>query len=172
MTQTVPSEPPPRRESRVELSLADAAEYLLQECRVVVPGMQALFGFQLISVFNTGFAQKLTHGEQRLHLAAIILVVAAITLVMTPAAYHRQTGPREMTERLITLTSGFLLWSMWLLALGISLDFYLIARLILDNVWVPVLTGAMFVFIAACWFVLPRVWWVRSRRRDAKGGSS
>jgi hypothetical protein len=162
----MPSEPPQRHTTSVELSLVDAAEYLLQECRMVLPGLQALFGFQLIAVFSPGFAARLTHLEQRLHMVAIILVVTAITLIMTPAAYHRQTGPKQITERLLTLASAFLMWSMWSLALAISLDFYLIARLILYDAWVPGLTGAMFVFIAVCWFVLPRVWAAQSRRRS------
>jgi len=35
-----------------ELPLRLAAEYLIEECRMVLPGIQALFGFQLIAVFN------------------------------------------------------------------------------------------------------------------------
>src|SRR5258705_8073226 len=57
-----------------ELPLSVAAQYLLEECRMVLPGIQALFGFQLIVVFNPGFSQKLSAGEQRLHLLAIILL--------------------------------------------------------------------------------------------------
>lgn len=35
-----------------ELPLSQAAQHLLEECRMVLPGIQALFGFQLIAVFN------------------------------------------------------------------------------------------------------------------------
>ena len=55
-----------------QLSLDSVARLLLEECRMVLPGIQALFGFQLIAVFNEGFSDKLTPGEQELHLAAII----------------------------------------------------------------------------------------------------
>ena len=48
------------------LSLSEAAQYLLDECRMVLPGIQALFGFQLIVVFNSGFDQKLSATEQHL----------------------------------------------------------------------------------------------------------
>lgn len=34
---------------------------------MVSPGIQALFGFQLIAVFNSRFAEELTEREQRLH---------------------------------------------------------------------------------------------------------
>ena len=43
-----------------QLSLDSAVRHILEECRMVLPGIQALFGFQLIAVFNEGFAQKLS----------------------------------------------------------------------------------------------------------------
>ena len=55
----------PEHEEREELSLSKAAEYLLEECRMVLPGIQALFGFQLVAVFNQSFGEKLSSGEQR-----------------------------------------------------------------------------------------------------------
>jgi hypothetical protein len=79
------------REQREALPLSKAAQYLSEECRTVLPGIQALFGFQLIAAFNPGFAQKFSLGEQRLHLLATALVALAIAAIMTPAAYHRQT---------------------------------------------------------------------------------
>ena len=42
-------------EERQELTLAEAAQALLDECRMILPGIQALFGFQLIAVFNIIF---------------------------------------------------------------------------------------------------------------------
>jgi hypothetical protein len=51
---------PPTPEKREELPLSKAAEYLLDECRMVLPGIQALFGFQLIAVFNSSFELKLS----------------------------------------------------------------------------------------------------------------
>ncbi|MGE5072104.1 MAG: DUF6328 family protein, partial [Anaerolineae bacterium] len=84
-----------RRNQTEELKLADAVDALLNECRMVLPGVQALFGFQLIAVFNQGFSEKLSTGEQYLHLAALALVANSGALVMAPAAYHRQTAMRH-----------------------------------------------------------------------------
>ncbi|WP_281245888.1 DUF6328 family protein [Nitrosovibrio tenuis] len=86
-----------------ELPLSKAAELLLEECRMVLPGIQALFGFQLIAVFNDGFSQMLTSSEQNLHLFALSLTAIAIAFVMTPAAFHRQTGTKKVTEQFIWL---------------------------------------------------------------------
>jgi hypothetical protein len=54
--------------------------------------VQALFGFQLIALFNSTFRERLTSSEQLIHLVAIGLVAMAVALVMAPAAYHRQTN--------------------------------------------------------------------------------
>src|SRR6266852_4208417 len=82
------------------LSLSAAARYLLEESRMVLPGIQALFGFQLIAVFSATFGERLSAGEQQLHLAATFLIAVAEAIMMAPAAYHRQAGPREVTEKI------------------------------------------------------------------------
>ncbi len=143
-------------ERKESLPLSKAAEYLLEECRMVLPGIQALFGFQLIAVFNPGFAQKLSTPEQQLHLLAIGLVAVAVALIMTPAAYHRQEGARVVTETFLRLSTRLLLWSMLPLAIGICLDFYLIARIILKGTLVPLLAVLLFAVYAGLWFALPR----------------
>jgi hypothetical protein len=141
---------------REKLPLAKAAQYLLEECRTVLPGIQALFGFQLIAVFSPGFSQKLTVGEQRLHLLAIALLAIAIALIMAPAADHRQTGPQEVTSTFIRQASCLLLASMVPLAIGICIDFYLVGHVIYPGALISVLAAALFATIIILWFVLPR----------------
>src|SRR5689334_6055807 len=108
-------------------SLSDVVTHLLEECRMVLPGIQALFGFQLIAVFNQGFWERLEPYEQRLHLFAVVLVAVAVALVMTPAAYHRQLKHQALSQRFVVLSSRFLLWSMFPLMTAICLDWYVIA---------------------------------------------
>lgn len=124
---------------------------------MVLPGMQALFGFQLISVFNQTFSEKLAQSEQLLHLLALGLVAVAVALVMTPAAIHRRTGSLKVTKKFVESSARLLLWSMFPLLMGICIDFYLIARLITKSVPAAVVIAlfvlAVFVLL---WFVFPR----------------
>jgi hypothetical protein len=143
------------RPQRVSLDLSTSAEYLLEECRMVLPGIQALFGFQLMVVFQQAFAERLSPGEQHLHLLAIALVAIAVALVMTPAAYHRAAGAREVTDAFIRTSTRLLLASMVPLAVGLSVEFYLIARLLLGAAAMA-LAIALFVLVAGLWFALPR----------------
>ena len=142
---------------RQELSLNDAATHVLEECRTVVPGMQALFGFQLIAVFSETFRQQLSSAERILHLVAIVLVTIAIVLVMAPAALHRQTEPEAVSRRFITMSSRLLMASMAPLAVGICLDVYVVARVIVASRGIAgiVAVSLLGVFIVF-WLVLPR----------------
>ena len=51
----------------------------IQEARIVLPGIQALFGFQLIAVFNERF-KELTEDERLIHFSATMLIAIAIAL--------------------------------------------------------------------------------------------
>ena len=147
---------PPHLDANVHLSRAEAAKFLLEECRTVLPGIQALFGFQLIAVFNETFDEKLSTFQQDLHLAAIGLAALAIALIMTPAAYHRQKDPFAITDTFMHISGRLLRWSMLPLAIALVLDFYLIASLIVDGYWAPTIASGVFLVFVVLWFVLPR----------------
>ncbi|HJP86509.1 MAG TPA: DUF6328 family protein [Gemmatimonadaceae bacterium] len=160
--RSVNSSPAPASSERDELSLNDAATHVLEECRTVVPGMQALFGFQLVAVFSASFKQDLTAVERVIHLVAILLVTVAIALVMAPAALHRQSEPMSVSRRFIETSSRLLMASMVPLAAGICLDVYIIARVLLGTIAgaaiIAVLLLAVFFLF---WRVVPQL----ARRR-------
>ena len=159
-------------DSKEVLTLPEAVTHLLEECRMVLPGIQALFGFQLIAVFNQTFGEKLTHTEQLFHLAAIGLVALAVALVMSPAALHRQTSPQAASKAFIRIASRLLLLSMFPLMLGISFDFYLIARLILNNTMISILLSALLLILfATLWFLLPRLDYMQKLMRVSRGAT-
>jgi len=142
-------------------SLGDQVSTIEQEARMVLPGIQALFGFQLIAVFNSNFKVNLSNDEQVVHLIALLLVAVAAILVVAPAAYHRQ-AKHQISEHFIELSSSFLAWAMAPLALGTCLDIYIVTRVILTS---PVYSLVITLFISAIyawtWFILPKL---RARR--------
>src|SRR4051812_32358789 len=147
----------PMPASQQELSLDAAAAHLLEECRMVLPGIQALLGFQLIAVFNAGFSEKLSTGEQQLHLVAIVSMALATILVMSPAALHRQREPERVSRRFIQISSRLLMAGMVPLALGTTIDVYLIAGIIVGPVAAPVVAALLVILFVALWVVLPRI---------------
>ena len=124
---------------------------------MVLPGIQSLFGFQLIAVFNQGFKMNLTHFEQIIHLVALLLVAVSAILVVAPAAYHRQAN-HQISKHFVELSSLFLAWALAPLALGTCLDIYLVVRVISQSaIWSIALSVLIFMVYAWTWFVFPRL---------------
>ncbi len=147
-----------KRQAREELPLDKAASLVLDESRMILPGIQALFGFQLIAVFSTTFTEKLNVFEQRLHLLAILLIVLATMIILTQAMYHRQTSEKEVAEEFIRVASRLLLISMFPIVASISIEFYLISRVILNNViWALLITLVVLTMFLTLWIGLPRI---------------
>ena len=145
---------------REDVKLSQGATFLIEECRMVLPGVQAIFGFQLIAVFNARFAEDLPGPVQYLHFASLTLVALAAALVMTPAAYHRITGVQHVTRTFLDRSSRLMLASMWVLALGLSLDYFVVGWLIFESAWVAAPAALLFGVLSVLWFAFPR-----SRRR-------
>jgi hypothetical protein len=136
---------------------------------MVVPGMQALFGFQLIAVFSAGFPTALGPGERRLHLAAIALIVVAIGLVTAPAAFHRRAEPWVVTSGFVLVSSRLLAWSMVSLALGMSADVYLVARVVLESrPGAAAVAASLLLVLFVLWFAVPRRWAMRDGRANGE----
>ena len=146
-----------KQQAKKELPLDKAASLVLDESRMILPGIQALFGFQLIVIFNDTFTKKLSVFEQRLHLLAIALVVLTTVIIMTQAMFHRQTGLQEVQEEFIQVATKLLLISMFPIMASVCLEFYLICRVILNNIPLSILFAlAMFSFFLILWILLPR----------------
>jgi hypothetical protein len=99
----------------------------------------------------------LTPSEQNLHLFALFLTAVAIALVMTPAAFHRQTEPEKITRQYIRLATRLLLWGMLPLLAAICIDIYLIARIIGGILLASLMAVAVGGIFIALWFILPRM---------------
>jgi len=139
-----------------QLKLSDSARIVFEECRMVLPGIQALFGFQMISVFNPGFAQKLDVAQQKLHGVAIVFVVAAIGLIMTPAALHRRAERDSVSERFVRVASRFLFAAMVLLALALSLDMFVVTTIVWhDQTIASVISILFFLLFLTLWELYP-----------------
>jgi hypothetical protein len=155
-------------QEREPLGLKDALSFALEEARVVVPGIQALFGFQLIAVFNNRFEEIFGEVAQRLHLAALVLVALSCLLLLTPSAFHRLAGQRHVSAYLLKICSRFIGAGMVPLILAIAIDVGLIGYAVLQSEAAGIALGTCCLLIgAALWFVFPR--W--ARHLHAKAGN-
>jgi hypothetical protein len=89
---------------------------------------------------------------------------------MTPAAYHRIAERGMVSRRFVELASRFLECAMFPLMLSITVDLFLLTRLILNNsaLSTVVAVGAILMFFGL-WYLFP---WMQSTRARRRHGSS
>lgn len=102
-------------------TISQRIEYLLTEARVVLPGAQALLGFQLIIVFAGSFP-GVSEELKIVHFLALLSTTISTALLISTAAYHRIAFDGEPNEEFHSLASKFILLATTFLAAGISLD--------------------------------------------------
>ncbi len=70
--------------------LHEKIDQMLTETRVVLPGAQALLGFQFVVTMTKAFAQ-MPLLDREVHFLSLAAVASSIVLLITPAAVHRLT---------------------------------------------------------------------------------
>jgi hypothetical protein len=144
-------------------TLEKQAQQTLGEARTVVPGVQALFGFQLIVAFHPRFT-SLQGALKVVHLAALVLVAASMALIMAPAAYHRLVERGQVSQHFVDLASRLVAGAMIPLMFAISLDVLLVSHVVLDNAAMAIgIATLVWSFFAMLWVIYPLA--KRSERR-------
>lgn len=143
------------------MKLKDKIEHVLTEGRMVLPGAQALLGFQFAAMLVEGF-EKLPVSSRYVHLASLFLIALSIIFLMTPAAYHRLVERGEATEHFHRFASRMLLAAMIPLALGIAGDLFVVMRKVTESAKLGI-AGAAFTLIIFYGFWFGYTFYRRSR---------
>ena len=136
-------------------SLKDEMRNVIDEARMVLPGVQALFGFQTMAVFNNRF-EEIADSSKLSYLVALGLLVLAMGLLMAPAAYHRLAERGQVSRRMINLSSTLITAGMIPLMSALALDVYVVVVTAFDDQHAGVLAAlATAILLAGLWFVMP-----------------
>lgn len=132
-------------------------ETTIVEGRLILPGVQTLFGFQLSVLYTTTFQEKLASTDQYFHVGSLVLVAVAIAILVFPAAYHRQVNPGVVSRRFARLATRAMLVALALVALAMTLTMYVILDVVFRTTALSA-AGALFVLavFVGLWFVFPR----------------
>jgi hypothetical protein len=145
--------------------LATRIDQLLTEARVIIPGAQALFGFQFVAMLTTGF-ERLPDNAKLVHAIALGLVALNVILLMTPAALHRLSFGGDDSASFLRIGSAFVIAAPLFLAGGIALESYVVMQKVDETQsWAAAAGGASFLVLAGLWYALPlavRSWNARS----------
>lgn len=141
--------------SQEDTPLEARVEQMLTEARVLIPGAQALFGFQLGVMLMDAFGQ-LPAASKAVHTAALCCIVIAIILLMAPAAFHRVTFGGQDSEEFYRLGSRLVVAGAVPLAAGIAADLDVAIQSSLGSqpiaMAVAIVVGLI---LAGLWFIYP-----------------
>src|SRR5919108_2276108 len=154
-----------QKESSEQVELHQKIDQMLTEARVILPGSQALLGFQLAIVLTQAF-EKLPATVKLVHGMALLCVALSIVLLMAPAAYHRIVYKGEDSEDFHRIGSRFVTYSTIPLALGLGADVFVVGTKIVSSELVSaIVAAAVLALLLGLWQGLPRL--ARLRRGPA-----
>ena len=135
--------PPGRKQmpGHAATPLKTKIEQMLTEARVIIPGGQALLGFQFVCTFTRSF-KELPLSIQYLHAAALCAVALSVLLLMTPAALHRIAFQGEDDASFFTIGSLLVIAASIPLAVGIAADTAVVFFKVTDNMGSASVAGA------------------------------
>jgi hypothetical protein len=114
-----------QNEAQPQTSVHDKIRHVLTEARVILPGNQALLGFQLAVIFEPRF-RDLPYTLKLVHLVSLLSIALSTILLLSPASYHRIVEQGEETERFYAVANKLVLCSLPPMAAGICGDFFVV----------------------------------------------
>lgn len=129
---------------------------LLNELRVVLPGVQALFAFLLIVPFSERFA-TVSGRERGVYIVALLASALACVLFITTPAFHRLRFRRHDKAQLLRIGNRCAIAGMAILAVAMISAVFLVTEVLLGDGWAAVLTAGIAAPIGFLWWVVPAV---------------
>jgi amino acid transporter len=105
---------------------------LLNELRVILPGVQVLFAFLLTVPFTSQFS-RITESQRQVYFATFLLTTVATSLLIAPSAYHRLRWRQHDKEQMLRTSNQLAIAGMAFLAAAISGAVYLVTDLIFES---------------------------------------
>jgi Kef-type K+ transport system membrane component KefB len=144
---------------------------LLQELRVVLPGVQVLLAFLLTAPFQQRFAQ-LPGSLRNAFFASIVSATLATVFLIAPSAHHRLRWRAGEKERLVRIGNQMALWGMLFLAAAVVLALYVVTDVLFTSELALLTAGAAAVVFAGLWYALPMIGRSSAKDEESEDGGS
>ena len=127
---------------------------LLQELRIVIPGVQVLFAFLLTVPFSQGFT-KLDSLQQGVFFATLLCTAAATALLIAPSSHHRLLFRQGVREQRVQIGNVLAILGLVFIVPAMVGVLFVITDLIFGMVAAIVTTALVALGFVLLWFVLP-----------------
>lgn len=139
---------------------------LLQELRVVLPGVQVLLAFLLTAPFTDRF-ERLDDTGRATYTAALAASLGAVVCLIAPTVFHRVAVRTERSARLVW-SVRLTLAGIALLAIALLTALWCVVRYVYGSAVATVFTAGAAALVVALWLVLP----IAAGRSDHDGPST
>jgi magnesium-transporting ATPase (P-type) len=129
---------------------------LLQELRVILPGVQVLFAFLLTVAFAQRFTE-LDPYQKDVYFVALLSTAFATIFFIAPASQHRLLWRQHARSQRLRLANALTIVGSVFLAVGVSCVVFLVADFIYGGVTASVATALVAAAFLVLWYVLPLV---------------
>ncbi len=136
---------------------------LLNELRVVLPGVQVLFAFLLAVPFTNRFGQ-VTELQKHTFFGTLMCTMAGSVFLIAPAAYHRIRWRDYDKEAMLRTANRLALAGTVFLALAMTGTVFLITDLLYQGIVTALVVALTAGLFAGIWYGLPLSRELRERR--------
>jgi uncharacterized membrane protein len=150
----------PQDETPMERSNRQLIE-LLNELRIVLPGITVLFGFLLAVPFARGWT-RVTTFQRDVFIVAFLATAVSIAFLISPSSYHRIRFRHGDRERMLTISNRLSIAGITAAAVALAAVVLLVTDYVISRSFAIVATASLVVLVAALWYGLP----LRAALRD------
>ncbi len=158
------TQPGESRKERLDRELGE----LLQELRVVIPGVQILLAFLLAVPFAQRFVE-VTPTQKNAYFIAFLSAAASTVLLMSPTVFHRIQWRARDKEMMLHVSNVLSLVGAFLLSIAVTAVVFLISDFVFGRIAAIATASVVAVLMMGFWFALPvyrRITTSRAERKD------
>ena len=127
---------------------------LLNELRVILPGVQVLFAFLLTLPFTSAFP-KVTDSQRAVYFSALLLTAVSSAFLIAPTPFHRIRWRDGDKEALLKLSNKFALIGLFFLGVALNTVVWLITDVLYGSPWNMIVTGITVLIFGSLWLLIP-----------------
>ena len=146
----MPDDPQPRGKNDLDRELIE----LLNELRVVLPGVQVLFAFLIAVPFANGWT-RVTDLQRDVFFVAFLAAAISSILLIAPSSYHRLRWRAGDKEQMLRTSNVLAIAGTVFLAIGMSAVVFLISDILFRAWWAALTTAVIAGGFAWFWYGLP-----------------
>jgi len=138
---------------------------LLNELRVVLPGITVLLGFLVAVPFAKGWT-RVTTFQRDVFIVAFLSTAVSVALLAAPSSYHRLRFRHGNKERMVRIGNRLAIAGSAAAAVSLEAVVLLVTDFVVSRGFAIAASAALFLVVGGLWFGLPL--WAALRDRSAR----